>query len=461
MNSKYPMAVAGAMAMALCAGVAGAQTTVVHPQGSWSVTITPLPGGSKAHSINEAGEIVGEGLSPDGLTIRPIWLAGQVIGSFEGIAGMPFSWDNQRHAVGRHVVNSKISCYVWWTPTDSGQIDACTGSAYDINETGESAGSARFTVPTIHHHAVTWRNGTIYRDLGLPPGAREAQGAGINDRGDVVGNLTDATTGRIEAFVHRDGQFTRLQSLPGTYATYAWDINNRGDIVGTSNGGVPVVWKAGSTVPTVLPVPAGRYPRSVARINDSGDIIGTATGVYPVSTEAVMWRNGEFIGLGVLPTGSESYAYDINNAGVVVGSSTTGTPYGWHAVTWQVQAAVGADLSLAMSDAPDPVRKGGTLTYTIVVTNAGPGASSGVVVSDTLPASVTLLGATSSQGSCTGTGTVSCTIGTLAAGATATVTLSTRADTVGTASNTASVGATTPDPSMTDHQATVTTRIRR
>lgn len=461
MSTKCPMALAAAMALTLSAGPAGAQTSVVRPQGSWSVTITPLPGGSKAHSINEAGEIVGEGLSADGLTIRPIWLAGQVIGSFEGIAGNPYSWDNQRHAVGLHVVNSKISCPVWWTPTASGQIDACTGSAYDINETGESAGSARFTAPTVHRHAVTWRNGTVYRDLGLPPGAREAQGAGINDRGDVVGNLTDAATGRIEAFVHRDGQYTRLQSLPGTYPTYAWDINNRGDIVGTSNGGVPVIWKAGSTVPTVLPVPAGRYPRSVARINDNGDIVGTATGVYPVSTEAVMWRNGEFIGLGVLPTGTESYAYDLNNAGVVVGTSTTGSPYGWHAVTWQVQGAVGADLSVALSDAPDPVRKGGTLTYTIVVRNAGPGASTGVVVSDALPGSVTLLGATTSQGSCTGSTTVQCTLGTLEAGGTATVTLSTRAGATGTASNTASVSATTPDPSTADNQATVTTKIRR
>lgn len=462
MRKQSPSVLTALLAgLVLSSGPVSAQTTMAQPQGTWNITISPLPDGSKAHSINEAGEIVGEGLTADGRTIRPIWLDGQVIGTFDGIAGNPYSWDNQRHAVGRHVVNSKISCNVWWTPTASGQLDACTGSAYDINETGESAGSARFTEPSIHHHAVTWRNGAIYRDLGLPPGAREAQGAGINDRGDVVGNLTDATTGRIEAFVHRDGQFTRLQSLPGNYATYAWDINNHGDIVGTSNGGVPVIWKSGSTVPTVLPVPPGRYPRSVARINDSGDIIGTTTGIYPIATEAVMWRHGEFVALGVLPTGSESYAYDINNAGVVVGTSTTGSPYGWHAVTWQVQAAAGADLSLALSDAPDPVRKGGTLTYTIVITNAGPGSSDGVVVSDTLPASVAWLDTTASQGSCTGSSTVQCALGTLAPGATASVTISTRALTRGRISNTASVSATTSDPAVANNQATVKTKIRR
>lgn len=94
-------------------------------------------------------------------------------------------------------MNSKISGSVWWTPTASGQLDECTGGAYDINEFGERAGSALFTVPTTHRHVVTWKNGVVYRDLGLPPGARGAQGAGINDRGDVVGSLTDATTTRI------------------------------------------------------------------------------------------------------------------------------------------------------------------------------------------------------------------------------------------------------------------------
>lgn len=459
------MAPAAFLALGLAAAAASpslqAQGGSVSPQGSWAVQIVALPGGSKAHAINAAGEVVGEGLSPSGTTIRPIWLDGTVVGTLEGIAGNPYSWNMDRHAVGRHVVNSKIACNVWWTPTASGQLDDCTGGAYDINASGESAGSARFTVPTVHRRAVTWKNGLVFRDLGLPPGAREAQGAGINDRGDVVGNLTDSTSGRIEAFVHRDGQFTRLQSLPGQYASYAWDINNHGDIVGTSNGGTPVVWRAGSTVPTVLPVPQGRYPRTVARINDSGDIVGTTTGTWPVSTVAVLWRNGEYIDLGVLPTGTESYAYDINNAGVIVGTSTTGSPYGWHAVTWTVQGASGADLSITMTDAPDPVRRGQSLVYTLVVRNAGPAQGSAVTVTDTLPSAVTLQSATSTKGNCTGAPVVSCALGALAVGEVVTIQLTARADSAGTISNSASVTSATPDPAPADNTASATTRIRR
>ena len=544
---------------------AGAQSVIVSSQGKWTITTTQLPGGSHAHSINELGEVVGEGLSPEGTTVRPVWSNGAYLGTYPGIAGTVFSWNSQRHAVGRHVVNSKIACNVWWTPAASGQLAECTGGAYDINESGEAAGSARFTTPTIHRRVVTWKAGVVHRELGLPPGAREAEGTGINDRGDVVGHLTDAVTGRIEAFVHRGGQFTRLQSLPGQFATYAWDINNNGDIAGTSNGGYPVVWKAGALAPTALPVPVGRYPRAVWRINDQGDVVGSTTGIYPVFNSAVLWRNGEFIDLGVLPTGSEAYAYDINNAGVIVGTSTTGSPYGWHAVTWTVTtgtgssadlgltltgspagatvgqsvaytttvtnrgpqmassvvatgtlpkctvgtlaagssatcvasvtasspgtltqtmtvsassadpvpsnntasvsttvtAAGGADLSLAMTDAPDPVKRGATLVYTLVVRNAGPAASDGVAVTDALPSSVSLLGATSTKGTCSGSSVVNCAIGSLQPGETATVLISTRAATAGTTLNAAKVTATTTDPATSNNTASTMTRIRR
>ena len=76
-----------------------------------------------------------------------------------------------------------------------------------------------------------------------------------------------------------------------------------------------------------------------------------------------------------------------------------------------------ADLSLTKSGAPDPVTVGDTVTYTVVVTNGGPDAATGVTVTDTLPAEVTFVSATATQGTCSGTTTVSCALGTLANGA--------------------------------------------
>ncbi len=47
-----------------------------------------------------------------------------------------------------------------------------------------------------------------------------------------------------------------------------------------------------------------------------------------------------------------------------------------------------ADLVIAKAATPDPVEPGGTLTYTVVVTNAGPYTASEVLVTDTLPAGI-------------------------------------------------------------------------
>ena len=65
-----------------------------------------------------------------------------------------------------------------------------------------------------------------------------------------------------------------------------------------------------------------------------------------------------------------------------------------------------ADLILRLSDAPDPVQVGQALTYTVIVTNNGPTRARDVTVTDVLPTGVTFVSATPSQGSCSGTATV-------------------------------------------------------
>jgi uncharacterized repeat protein (TIGR01451 family) len=90
---------------------------------------------------------------------------------------------------------------------------------------------------------------------------------------------------------------------------------------------------------------------------------------------------------------------------------------------------------------------GGTLTYTLLVANAGPSDSTTVSVVDTLPAGVTFGSATPSQGSCAHAGgIVTCSLGTVAAGATATVAITVTPTAVGAISNTADVSGATPDP---------------
>jgi uncharacterized repeat protein (TIGR01451 family) len=117
----------------------------------------------------------------------------------------------------------------------------------------------------------------------------------------------------------------------------------------------------------------------------------------------------------------------------------------WRGATLTVTAQ--ADLQVAQADAPDPASVGEVVTYTVSVHNAGPDDATQVRLTDTLPAGAAFVSATPGQGSCTGaSGTVSCALGDLVSGATATVAIAVRPGAPGTITNQAAVTATEPDP---------------
>jgi uncharacterized repeat protein (TIGR01451 family) len=123
-------------------------------------------------------------------------------------------------------------------------------------------------------------------------------------------------------------------------------------------------------------------------------------------------------------------------------------------------AASGADLSVAMSDWPDPDAVGQKLQYDIYVTNRGPGNASGVTVTDVLPAGLAFVSAQTSQGTCTGTKTVTCSIGTLASGSYgASIKITVRPTSAGTFKNTATVKGAQSDPVSSNNSSSATTRV--
>ncbi len=124
----------------------------------------------------------------------------------------------------------------------------------------------------------------------------------------------------------------------------------------------------------------------------------------------------------------------------------------------KIGAAV--DLAVTMTDTPDPVLLGNDLTYTIEITNNGELAASGVTLTDTLPVGASLVSATTTQGSCAGTTTITCNLGGLGAGAAATVTIIIKPPASLNISNTASVSSTETDPNQTNNSATQTTSVQ-
>lgn len=129
----------------------------------------------------------------------------------------------------------------------------------------------------------------------------------------------------------------------------------------------------------------------------------------------------------------------------------------------QVVEAAGsaADLALSKSDAVDPVAQGATISYTLTVTNNGPDTADNVVVTDQLPASTTFVSATPSQGSCSNSGnTVTCSLGSLANGGSATVDIDATAPAADTTvTNSATVGSDTSDPNGANNSATEQTTV--
>jgi uncharacterized repeat protein (TIGR01451 family) len=134
-----------------------------------------------------------------------------------------------------------------------------------------------------------------------------------------------------------------------------------------------------------------------------------------------------------------------NNASVIVDAITVPGPE--------------ADLSLTLAAAPDPVTVGQILTYTLNVSNSGPSDATETVVSDVLPAGVTLVSAQPSQGSCVGATTISCSLGTIAAGGNASVVIQVIPTMTGTLTDTASVTSGVPDPDATNNDASVTVTV--
>ncbi len=122
-----------------------------------------------------------------------------------------------------------------------------------------------------------------------------------------------------------------------------------------------------------------------------------------------------------------------------------------------------ADLAVTKTDSPDPVVEGNDITYTIVVTNNGPGTANNVMLTDPIGAMVIPVSTTPTQGTCSESlGNIVCDLGTIANGATATVTY-VATTIMGTAggqeTNFVSVTTTENDPVASNNSAQASTTI--
>jgi uncharacterized repeat protein (TIGR01451 family) len=124
-----------------------------------------------------------------------------------------------------------------------------------------------------------------------------------------------------------------------------------------------------------------------------------------------------------------------------------------------VQAMV--DLSITKSGSPATQQLGaGNITWTIVVTNHGPNADTGVKITDPMPGGNTFVSASASpHGTCTGGGVLTCDLGTMAADESVTITLVTTPSAAGAQTNTVNVSGNRPETNTTNNSATATVEV--
>lgn len=115
-----------------------------------------------------------------------------------------------------------------------------------------------------------------------------------------------------------------------------------------------------------------------------------------------------------------------------------------------VTNTVQADLAVSQGIAPPAISSGQAFDFAVTVTNNGGSNASSVTLTDTLPAGVTLNSITPA-GICSGSGTVTCSLGALAGLASTTVTFNVTAPVAGNYTNTASATAPEFDPNSANN----------
>jgi probable HAF family extracellular repeat protein len=284
---------------------------------AYALTDLGVVGIWNSYDVNEAGQVVGTSVNAAGQSRAFLWDDGVLTDL--GTLGGDSSWAGGLNDAGQVVGHSRVApgssateMFLWEDGVMT-SLGVSGASPSGINNAGQVIGS--YTVPSFHgpqSHAFLWDDGVV-RDL-FSPGVP----TDVNEAGQVAA-VWESTRGYPAAALW-DPQIGGVSELPvffGSVFSGAYALNDVGQIVGYADHGDemarPVLWDDGQIIDLGTLGPAGHsYAYDV---NNAGQVVGSA-GV------AFVWQDGVMEDLNdLVPTGSGLtlwYAMAINDAGQIV-----------------------------------------------------------------------------------------------------------------------------------------------
>ncbi len=219
-------------------------------------------------------------------------------------------------------------------------------------------------------------------------------------------------------------------------------------------------------------------PQPASTVQLSNQILGTNLSVAtPTTTSGTCGAGANFsstfIDLALDTSATVTVAVTASKQEVITynasaTASSSGQLYDPQSPNRQIQtttvAATTADMGLTLTATPATTTLNNLITYTATLSNKGPSAANGVILTDVLPSGVTYDSAVAGQGSCAfatvnSITTVTCQLGDLASGATTTVLVKVKAVTAGTINNKMDVSNSAFDANVADNTASVSTSV--
>jgi uncharacterized repeat protein (TIGR01451 family) len=342
-----------------------------------------------------------------------------------------------------------LSGYVYYDANNNGAKDSgevgIAGSVITLTGTGDQG--------QVSKRAITDANG-FYQFTDLQSGTysvAQDEPAGWLDGKDSAGS----TGGNVS-----NDQIAAIDLVAGSDST----DNNFGELQAASLSGF--VYLDANNSGTKDPGEAGipGVAITLTGFSDQGPVVQQASTDPSGFYQFTNLRPGTYALTETQPTNYVDGKDSVGSQGGAAGNDNLSNivlPAGTSGINNDFGEQANADLSIVKTVSAASVPAGSPITYTLTVANHGVSSAQNVQVLDTLPAEVTYQSAAGAGWAVSqAQGTVTATLPSLDAGASAQVTVTVTAPaTAATLSNTATVSATTPDNNPTNNTSTATTTV--